>query len=136
MWSTEQALKDGQSAAFKEALLFIFCSANLFISLILTITTKPGLIPEDREWDMPDASVDDIQLRGPVAMGTLPADPGANGAPLLPGCNNQMITPLTDQSARISGIEGPRGTYQSNVSDMIRMQNIASESHRQNDDSE
>lgn len=39
-----------------KALLFLFCSVNLVISIVLSITTPPGYIPEDTEWDMPEIS--------------------------------------------------------------------------------
>jgi len=32
--------------------IFIFFSINLFVSIVLTITTSPGYIPDDKEWDM------------------------------------------------------------------------------------
>lgn len=56
MWPNQQALEESQYDAKLLALVFVFSSTNLFISLIMTITTSPGLIPEDREWDMPDPS--------------------------------------------------------------------------------
>jgi len=34
--------------------VFIFCCLSLFIAIILTITTSPGHIPSDKEWDMPE----------------------------------------------------------------------------------
>lgn len=56
MWSNQQELEASQKSATYLAFVFLFSSTNLFISLIMTITTSPGLIPEDREWDMPDPS--------------------------------------------------------------------------------
>jgi len=35
------------------AIIFVICSINLFVSIVLTITTSPGYIPEETEWDMP-----------------------------------------------------------------------------------
>jgi hypothetical protein len=32
---------------------FAFFAVMLFASIVLTITTSPGYIPEDTEWDMP-----------------------------------------------------------------------------------
>ena len=40
-------------------ILFLFFSINLLVSMIKTMRTPPGYIPEDSEWDMP-ASLDDI----------------------------------------------------------------------------
>ena len=54
MWTDEEEMEsDKRWAAFK-ALFFFFCSANLIISIVLSITTSPGNIPEDTEWDMPE----------------------------------------------------------------------------------
>jgi len=41
-------------------ILFLFFSINLLVSMIKTMKTPPGYIPEDREWDMP-ASPDEIE---------------------------------------------------------------------------
>jgi hypothetical protein len=38
------------------AVIFGFCSVNLLLSIILTINTSPGEIPEEIEWDMPSAT--------------------------------------------------------------------------------
>jgi hypothetical protein len=40
-------------------IFFLFFSINLLVSMIKTMQTPPGYIPEDSEWDMP-ASQDDI----------------------------------------------------------------------------
>jgi hypothetical protein len=34
-------------------ILFAIFSMNLLISIIATINTSPGSIPDDSEWDMP-----------------------------------------------------------------------------------
>ena len=34
--------------------LFIYLVILLFISIVLSIKTNPGSIPEDREWDLPE----------------------------------------------------------------------------------
>ena len=59
MWPNQEALDSSRRSAKVLAVVFAFSATNLFISLVLTITTPPGLIPEDREWDMPDASQED-----------------------------------------------------------------------------
>jgi hypothetical protein len=45
-----------RDAAFFKGLIllvaFAVCSLLLLISIIRTIRTKPGKIPEDKEWDM------------------------------------------------------------------------------------
>jgi hypothetical protein len=54
MWEdVAEMQKDQKSVKFK-VLFFGFCSTMLFISIVLTITTSPGHIPEDSEWDMPE----------------------------------------------------------------------------------
>lgn len=42
--------------AFVKMVIFLICSINLLISIVLTIITEPGYIPEDNEWDMPAGS--------------------------------------------------------------------------------
>jgi len=49
--SEEEARSDAW-AAMVYLVLFSYFSLNLLISLIRTIGTSPGNIPEDREWDM------------------------------------------------------------------------------------
>ena len=36
----------------------MFTTINLFVSIILTINTGPGKIPDDTEWDMPSDILD------------------------------------------------------------------------------
>jgi len=45
-----------QAWAYFKLISFLFCSVNLLISIVKTITTPPGYIPEDTEWDMPSGS--------------------------------------------------------------------------------
>ena len=40
-------------------ILFLYFSINLLVSMIKTMKTPPGYIPDDREWVMP-ASPDEI----------------------------------------------------------------------------
>ena len=34
--------------------IFVFCAFNLLVAIIYSIVTKPGQIPVDQEWDLPD----------------------------------------------------------------------------------
>jgi hypothetical protein len=53
MWKDDKEMESQKKWAFIKTIAFLFCSVNLLISIILTITTSPGYIPEDTEWDMP-----------------------------------------------------------------------------------
>lgn len=53
MWSNQAELDSSQYWAKIYLVIFLFTSTNLFISIVLTIRTSPGHIPEDKEWDMP-----------------------------------------------------------------------------------
>ena len=53
-WETEKEREVDQYWAQVLACLFLFCAFNLLVSIILVMTTNPGNIPSDREWDMPD----------------------------------------------------------------------------------
>jgi hypothetical protein len=46
-------LESEKHSSYYYAIVFIFLSTSLFISLILTINTSPGYIPDDKEWDLP-----------------------------------------------------------------------------------
>ena len=52
MWTNKEEMETDQRWAVFKALFFFFCSANLIISIVLSITTSPGHIPDDTEWDM------------------------------------------------------------------------------------
>ena len=41
--------------------LFAIFSVLLLVSIVLTITTSPGYIPEDTEWDMPMQDEDTLE---------------------------------------------------------------------------
>ena len=41
--------------------LFVIFSVLLLVSIVLTITTSPGYIPEDTEWDMPMQDEDTLE---------------------------------------------------------------------------
>lgn len=52
MWANKEEMETDKKWAIGKAAFFFFCSANLIISIVLSITTPPGHIPEDTEWDM------------------------------------------------------------------------------------
>jgi len=53
MWSNQQELDSSQYYAKIYLVIFLFCATNLFVSIVLTIQTSPGHIPEAKEWNMP-----------------------------------------------------------------------------------
>lgn len=53
MWDDQAALANSKLKTQYLIVIFVFCGFNLFVSMILTMTTSPGHIPEDTEWDMP-----------------------------------------------------------------------------------
>ena len=56
VWHNEEEKVNGVFNSKIYCCLFVFFSLNLLISIILTINTPPGSIPEDIEWDMPNSS--------------------------------------------------------------------------------
>ena len=60
MWQDQLELESSKTSAKILSVVFLFCSTNLFVSIIMTITTSPGYIPEEIEWDMPCESEDHI----------------------------------------------------------------------------
>jgi len=53
MWDDQTTLEKSKLKTKYLIVVFTFCAFNLFVSMILTMTTSPGHIPEDTEWDMP-----------------------------------------------------------------------------------
>ena len=53
MWDDQASLEKSKLKTKYLIVVFAFCAFNLFVSMILTMTTSPGQIPEDTEWDMP-----------------------------------------------------------------------------------
>ena len=53
MWDDQPALEKSKMKTKYLLVVFTFCAFNLFVSMILTMSTSPGHIPEDTEWDMP-----------------------------------------------------------------------------------
>ena len=51
-WEDEASMKKHRELAIFYACLFAWFGSNLLISIIRTIATNPGNIPEDKEWDM------------------------------------------------------------------------------------
>jgi len=56
MWQDQTDMQSDRTKAIILAIVFVFCSINLFTAIVLTITTSPGYIPEHTEWDMPAES--------------------------------------------------------------------------------
>ena len=52
VWQNEEQMRVDARKAMIYGLLFAWFSGNLLISIIRTISTNPGNIPDDREWDM------------------------------------------------------------------------------------
>ena len=59
MWENEEQLERDRTIAKILTAVFMFTTINLFVSIILTIRTSPGHIPDDNEWDMPDDTAQD-----------------------------------------------------------------------------
>jgi hypothetical protein len=53
-WATAADKENDRYWAQVLACIVGFCVINLFFAIVLTISTNPGSIPIDREWDMPD----------------------------------------------------------------------------------
>jgi hypothetical protein len=53
MWRDQQEMEEEMLSSKIYAILFAVSSGNLLISIVLTIRTPPGSIPDDTEWDMP-----------------------------------------------------------------------------------
>jgi hypothetical protein len=53
MWENETEMKADQRRAGVIVWFFVVFACLLFTSIVLTIITSPGYIPEDTEWDMP-----------------------------------------------------------------------------------
>jgi len=53
MWKDDDERKATKINAKILLVVFLFCSTMLFVSIILSIRTEPGYIPEESEWDMP-----------------------------------------------------------------------------------
>jgi hypothetical protein len=56
MWENEEQLEADRTVAKFLTAIFIFTAINLLVSIVLTITTGPGGIPDDTEWDMPSTN--------------------------------------------------------------------------------
>ena len=53
MYKNQQEMDEEMLSAKIYGILFAIFSMNLLISIIATIRTPPGSIPDDSEWDMP-----------------------------------------------------------------------------------
>jgi hypothetical protein len=56
VWEDEAAAHRQAEAAKWHLGLFVVFALNLFVSILRTISTPPGGIPEDKEWDFADTS--------------------------------------------------------------------------------
>lgn len=56
MWESEESKERHAQRSKIYAIPFTIFSVNLLVSIILTINTPPGSIPEDIEWDMPQST--------------------------------------------------------------------------------
>ena len=61
MWENEADMKSDQRRAAILVWFFAIFSILLLTSIILTIITSPGYIPEDTEWDMPMQEEDTLE---------------------------------------------------------------------------
>lgn len=52
LWEDETLAEKHSSRAILYGIMFLWFSGNLIISIIRTIGTNPGNIPEEKEWDM------------------------------------------------------------------------------------
>lgn len=52
MWSTDEEWQTYKRKVLIQLGLFLFFALMLIISIIRTISTNPGGIPEEKEWDM------------------------------------------------------------------------------------
>jgi hypothetical protein len=52
MWTTDDEWDQYVKKVSIQLGFFIFCALMLLVSITRTITTNPGNIPEDKEWDM------------------------------------------------------------------------------------
>ena len=55
MWLNEEELMASQANAKILLAIFLWCSMMLVVSIVLTISTEPGYIPEVIEWDIPES---------------------------------------------------------------------------------
>ena len=53
MWKNKLEMEEDMLSAKINAIMFSMLTMNLLISIIATIRTPPGSIPDDSEWDMP-----------------------------------------------------------------------------------
>lgn len=62
MWKNMDQLEAEKQSSYIYGIFFIFLSISLLISLILTINTSPGSIPDDKEWDLPSNDDENNEL--------------------------------------------------------------------------
>jgi len=57
-WTTDDEKENHRSTAIVLAYFFSFFAVMLFYSIMKTVFTSPGHIPEEREWDMISDNLD------------------------------------------------------------------------------
>ena len=61
IWEDEALAKKHSSRAVLYTLMFFWFAGNLLVSIIRTIATNPGNIPEEKEWDMSTDAASDVE---------------------------------------------------------------------------
>lgn len=61
LWEDEATAQRHSSRAVIYGIMFMYFSANLLVSIVRTISTSPGNIPEDKEWDMSTDNASDVE---------------------------------------------------------------------------
>lgn len=100
-------------------MIFAFCAINLLISLIRTITTSPGYIPEHGNWDMLDPREAQRQR-----LSANNSSYNMSAQERMPNLEGGDIEHTDGQQLPVGGSHsGPRFTAQSNMSEMLRHHN-------------
>ena len=74
LWEDESLAQKHAGRATLYAVMFFWFSINLIVSIVKTIMTNPGNIPEEKEWDMStDAASEDNEMKE-TAVGTSGAE--------------------------------------------------------------
>jgi hypothetical protein len=70
MWEGEVMAEKHSSRAVLHSIFFTWFALNLLVSIVRTIGTNPGNIPEEKEWDMStDASDSELARETAVSTG-------------------------------------------------------------------
>ena len=68
LWEDEANAERHSSRALLYGIVFIWFAANLLLSIIRTIMTSPGNIPEEKEWDMSTDAASDNECETAMSM--------------------------------------------------------------------